>query len=285
MFTLGLASSSFVTGSNILLLLDFFLFGVVFFNFLYLILLRKFTIEIQISASAEEDCEPTITVLTKQIYPLKADLTLHWSRFNQNLQTNFTFLYFDNYWSYRGDSFPLRGVYQLTEIDIEIEFPFPLFLLTGKFSVESTVTVFPSLVNQSKLSIDGSLNKAKAEDSFSHYVNYVPGDSVRLISWKQFAKTGNLMIKKFDTHQIDQKSFLIKFDSNNEKLVFQQALKVLKNRIDQKQAFRIISNKESFIFDGEHNNFKELLIFLARYEMPLKSIGNNSTEQFDEISI
>lgn len=268
LFTLGLASSSYITGSNILLLLDLFLVGLLIFNFIYLILLRKFVIEIELDSVTQEQTQLPIRFLTKDLNPLKANLHFNWTRFGECIKTTSNILYFNDEWLMAGDTINLRGLYKLHNIEIEIEFPFPLFLLRNQFSTKNSLIVLPLPIKSSSPLINPDSAYQSVEDSFSHYCDYSPGDSIKLISWKQYARTGDLMIKKFDFKSQSHNVFVINYNVSNEKKIFQETLAILAREVSQQNSFTIISKSEIFQFDGEHFSMHQLLRFLACYEQP-----------------
>ena len=124
LFTIGLASSSHVTGSNILLLLNFLLISVIIFNFIYLKRLASNSIELKLMSIIEEDFGPALEIKNKIILPLSGKLIFTWERFDQRIQTTLNILRFSNNWFIKGDSITLRGTYNLEHILLEIEFPF-----------------------------------------------------------------------------------------------------------------------------------------------------------------
>lgn len=268
LFTLGLASSSYLTGSNILLLLDLFLVALLLFNFIYLVSLRKFVIEMELDSIVQEQDQLPLRFLTKNFNPLKANLNFSWTRFGENLVTKSKILYFNDEWLVTGETMSLRGLYQLTNIEMEIEFPFPLFLLRNQFSTNESLIVLPRPVKSYSNLLNSNSTYKAVEDSFSHYCNYSPGDSVKLISWKQYARTGDLMIKKFDLRSQSHDVIIINYNASNEKEIFQETLAVLDRKVSQKNSFTIISKSEVFKFDGEHFCMHELLRFLACYQKP-----------------
>ena len=135
LFTIGLASSSHVTGSNILLLLNFLLISVIIFNFIYLKRLASNSIELKLMSIIEEDFGPALEIKNKIILPLSGKLIFSWERFDQRIQTTLNILRFRNNWFIKGDSITLRGTYNLEHILLEIEFPFPLFKLRGNYKI------------------------------------------------------------------------------------------------------------------------------------------------------
>lgn len=270
LFALGLASSSHVTGSNILLLLDFLLFGIIGFNFIYLKKLKTYSIQVEIMSQIEEDGGPPLELKSQTILPLRGKLQLNWKRFDQKIPIMIDFLKFGNQWSVKGDSMLLRGKYHLKDILLEVEFPFPLFILRGNYELHAKLLVYPKDSQNQLLDDKYQKNLIGNDNQFSHFRDYLTGDPVNLISWKEFARTDKLMTKRFESNEIKKQSFTIFYNPENEKEVFQKALTFFKLKMSKGQAYCITSRHNTFEFDGEQTKLSELLIFLTLYEAPIK---------------
>ena len=266
LFAIGLASSSHITGSNILLLLDFLLFSIIIFNFIYLKNLKSYSIELDLMSQIEEDSVPPLEIKNKIILPLSGKLQLNWERFDQLIQTKVNILRFKDRWSIQGDSMALRGPYDLKHIFLEIEFPFPLFILRGNFEINSRLLVFPKDSFDKYRNSNYLRDLTKNNNYFSHFRDYLPGDPINLVSWKEFARTNKLMTKVFECSTTKSQSYSISYDLDTEKEVFQKALKFFKAKINSGQAYQITSRHKTFVFDGETANMNELLIFLSNYQ-------------------
>tara|TARA_Y100000589_G_scaffold59888_1_gene50537 strand:- start:362 stop:1261 length:900 start_codon:yes stop_codon:yes gene_type:complete len=271
LFALGLASSSHLTGSNILLLLDFLLFGLLGLNFIYLKKLKSYSIELDLMSQIQEDSGSPLELKSQTIIPLRGKLQLNWKRCNQKVSTMIDFLNFGGQWSISGDSMLLRGEYHLEDLLLEIEFPFPLFMMRGNYRVQSSLLVYPKDNQNDTLDAEYQKIYASNDNEFSHFRDYLVGDPVNLISWKEFARTDKLMTKRFESNNIGKQFFTIVYNPKNEKRVFQKALKFFKRKMVQKQAYRITSKHSIFEFDGEQSKLNELLIFLTLYETPVKT--------------
>ena len=275
LFAIGLASSSHVTGSNILLLLDFLLFSLIAFNYIYLKKLQSYSIELDLMSQVEEDSGPPLAIKDKIILPLCGKLQLDWERFNESIKTSISILRFSDKWSIEGDVISLRGKYNLKNIFLEIKFPLPLFILHGHFTIQSKLLVYPK--DNCGLYQDRNYqnNLIKNDTLFSHFRDYLAGDPVNLVSWKEFARTNELMTKVFESTASDCKSYSISYTPDNEKEIFQKAFTFFKFKISSGQSYRIIGKYKTFIFDGEQANLNKLLIFLCNYQQPINVHDSN----------
>ena len=275
LFAIGLASSSHVTGSNILLLLDFLLFSLIVFNFVYLKRLKSYSIELNLMSQIEEDSGPPLEIKKKTILPLCGKLQLHWERFNQPVLTSVNILRFSDKWSLQGDSISLRGKYNLKHLDMEIKFPLPLFSLNGDFKIQSKLLVYPK--DNGNIYPDHNCHNhiTKNDNLFSHFRDYLAGDPVNLVSWKEYARTNELMTKVFEPVTTSSQSYSIVYTPDNEKEIFQKALKFFQFKINSGQSYRIISKNKTFVFNGQQANLNQLLLFLSNYQQPEKVAESN----------
>ena len=70
-------------------------------------------------------------------------------------------------------------------------------------------------------------NLIKNDTLFSHFRDYLAGDPVNLVSWKEFARTNELMTKVFESTASDCKSYSISYTPDNEKEIFKKHLRFL----------------------------------------------------------
>ena len=282
LFTIGLASSSHVTGSNILLLLNFLLISVIIFNFIYLKRLASNSIELKLMSIIEEDFGPALEIKDKIILPLSGKIIFTWERFDQRIQTTLNILRFSNKWFIKGDSITLRGTYNLEHILLEIEFPFPLFKLRGNYKIPFKLLVFPK-DNHSKYSDENHQSYANNnKNSFSHFRDYLAGDSMNLVSWKELARTNKLLTKVFESNATKSQQYSISYNSRNEKEVFHNALNFFKLKMKSGQPYKIIGKYGTFVFNGDQIHLNKLHIFLAKYQQPSElNVPNVVLGEFD----
>jgi len=269
LFAVGLGSTTFVTGANLLVLLDFFLFSVLAFNLCYLLFLKRGIIRMKFPGFLLESQPgvPEIHLLAP-LPPFAGTLVLHWKRFGESFQDRTSVLHFSEHTRALPLRFSIRGPYILEALQLEIEFPFPLFSLELKQSISMEVLVAPVAVtgeiqnqvfNWKSRDVEGEIHKIKT---------YTPGDPLKQVSWKHYAKFQELMVKEYDRVSLEEAAFVIKYTKENEKKVFSLALSQLQERMENLEPFLVIGQGSRFQFDGHLKDKAGLLRFLARYRTP-----------------
>lgn len=99
-----------------------------------------------------------------------------------------------------------RGRYQLSSLTIEITGPFGLFRRRRVVEATDTAIAFPKWEHMDRL---GALEAAAGESEgrrksrsgldTSGTRSYAPGDSLRIIHWRNSARSGKLTVREFDT--------------------------------------------------------------------------------------
>lgn len=269
LFTLGLGSTTFVTGANLLVLMDFLLFSVLIFNFCYLSFLKRGDIRVKFPHFIL-DSQPFIPQITlsSPLPPFCAVFSLFWQRFDDTLETQSWIVHFSNRTEAFPIDFPIRGSYRLERMRLNIEFPFPILCLDVESSQTVEVVVAPDADNESSDTDYGrNINRTVGGD-LNKIAPYIPGDSLKRISWKHSAKFNQLMVKQYDRHNLSEIVFVIQYQKDNEKTVFAQVASKLEKKMDLWEPFIILGQHTRFQFDGTHQDVKGLLLFLARYRSP-----------------
>jgi len=94
-----------------------------------------------------------------------------------------------------------RGVYQWHHLRVKTSNPFGLYQVWTYFPLSMTSLVYPTLLKSADLSLSGKdfegelLQDKKGSDDFRGLGNYA-NDEARKISWKHYARSGNLFIKE-----------------------------------------------------------------------------------------
>ncbi|MCJ8346355.1 DUF58 domain-containing protein, partial [bacterium] len=265
MFCLGLMSSSFATGTNILFLLDFFLFSVLLFNYLYLKLLAKSQLKLEIPSMIFEDEIINLKWNFSHYYPMKAKVYLSTNRFGHEKEYTSTFFFFNSDAFTESFIFPLRGLYKIQQLQLQIEFPFPLFVLEYEKKMHQEIYVLPkaheTMIPNNFLSESDDLNS----DEFYQFREYVNGDSMKRIAWKQYAKTNKLMIVEQSSMKKSTEVFSLDYTKENEKEYFNGVSRFFLNLIHEHQDFSIIGEQSEFQTKRYGFRKEELLKFLASY--------------------
>ncbi|WP_332696907.1 DUF58 domain-containing protein [Halalkalibacter lacteus] len=112
-----------------------------------------------------------------------------------------------------------RGAYAFDQLSLVFGDLFGLFEKATSFPCETTVLVYPHFHNINEMSADGSpkqLEGQRVRRSFEEgrsvagVRQYVPGDRLTSIDWKQSARSANLMTKEFESYQGE--GVLVAFD-------------------------------------------------------------------------
>ncbi len=98
---------------------------------------------------------------------------------------------------------PHRGLYRLGPIELSTRFPFSFFLKLIRRPIEEEILVYPR-VEPSELPIAGrpdlfgqaSVHQMGPEGDFYSLRDYLPGDPLKAIHWKQFARQGILCVRE-----------------------------------------------------------------------------------------
>lgn len=268
-FTLGLGSTTFITGANILVLMDFLLFSVLIFNFCYLQFLKRgsITIEFPRFLLDSQPCRPQIK-LDKPLSPFAGVLCLFWQRFEDSLEMRSSIIHFSNQTESLPIEFPIRGLYRLETMSLNIEFPFPIFCLDLKANPSVEIVVAPNPAKE-KGSIDnGKSFHRNVDGEFSKIAPYVAGDPLRRISWKHSAKFNELMVKQYDKKNLGEIGYVIHFEKETEKEIFAQVVSKLTEKMNAWEPFLLFGQGMRFQFDGYHQDFMGLLLFLGKYHSP-----------------
>ena len=90
-------------------------------------------------------------------------------------------------------------------------------------------TIGISKDNHSKYSDENHQSYANNnKNSFSHFRDYLAGDSMNLVSWKELARTNKLLTKVFESNATKSQQYSIAYNSRNEKEVFHNVLNFFK---------------------------------------------------------
>ena len=135
--------------------------------------------------------------------------------------------------------FSLRGPYQLHSLELEIEFPFPLFSLEISVNTDLKILVAPLPAPAGFGFKDISVKSLELEGEIQKIKTYTPGDPLKLISWKHYAKFQELMVKEFDRTCLEETNYVIQYGMENEKRVFSQALRHLQEKMENLEPFTI----------------------------------------------
>lgn len=113
-----------------------------------------------------------------------------------------------------------RGRYQLSSLTIEIAGPFGLFRRRRVVESKDSAVAFPKWEHMDRL---GALEAAAGESEgrrksrtgldTSGTRSYAPGDSFRIIHWRNSARSGKLTVREFDTW--NDRSLVFAIDSSN----------------------------------------------------------------------
>ncbi len=100
-----------------------------------------------------------------------------------------------------------RGKFQIGPVHLVSGDPFGLFRATREVAGESTVIVYPAIVELPAFgSLPGELSGGSVQGERVHFTtpnvasvrDYVPGDSFNRIHWKTTARSGRLVVKEFE---------------------------------------------------------------------------------------
>jgi len=267
MFATGLASSSFFTGTNILFLLDFFLFCVLLFNLIYLMILKRYQLSLEIPnlIQARQDF-PIHLEFDQAMPPVAGQLILEWERFGETVREEISFLRFSESIHVEPIQFEKRGVYKLTNAQLIIEFPFPLLQLKLDLALSVTNFVYPRAAREI-LSFEQNQSEVHKEDELHRIRRYSPGDPIKSVAWKHTARHGKIMVRQMDMAPSIEQSYVLQYNEENERAVFSSALALFKKKMNGNEAFSISGKSGRFRFDGRMQKERELLLFLASYQM------------------
>lgn len=267
MFAIGLASSSFFTGTNILFLLDFFLFCVLLFNWIYLIILKRHQLSLEIPNLIQANQDFSVQLEFDQtIPPVAGQLFLEWERFGEKISKEISFLRFSESIHVEPIQFEKRGVYKLNNARLVIEFPFPLLQLKLDLDLSVTNFVYPRAAREI-LSVEQNQSKIHKEDDLHRIRRYSPGDPIKSVAWKHTARHGKIMVRQMDVAPSIEQSYVIQYNEENERAVFGSALALFKKKMNGNEAFSISGKSGQFRFDGRMQKERELLLYLASYQM------------------
>jgi uncharacterized protein (DUF58 family) len=104
----------------------------------------------------------------------------------------------------------VRGILPLERIMIYTYFPLGLFRAWTYINIDQDCIVYPKPAGTLTLPFthiensSGSYGTNDGADDFSGFRNYQPGDSIRKIAWKTFAREQGLLIKKFSGNAINE---------------------------------------------------------------------------------
>ncbi|MCO4784025.1 MAG: DUF58 domain-containing protein [Candidatus Cloacimonetes bacterium] len=266
LFCLGLMSSSFATGTNILFLLDFFLISVLLFNYIYLKFLAKSIFTLEIPNIIFEDDVVNMNWTFSDHFPMKSKVGFHTKRFTQDKEFRAEVLFFGSQVFVDSFLFPIRGLYSVTNIELEIEFPFPLFVLNFEVDCNHEIHVLPKLHESMTPSSSRSDSLDKHSNEFYQFRKYVAGDSMKKIAWKQYAKTNELMIVEQSSPKQGCESFALHYDDENEKEYFNGVTRFFLDLLQEGKDFLIIGKNSKFKSNVNGNSKQSLLKYLASYE-------------------
>jgi uncharacterized protein (DUF58 family) len=264
LFSLTLLQSSFYTGTNILFLLDFFLFALLLFNYLYLRRLRKLNLILFWPESCEEDSPLKVSVQIGGNLPFLGKCELDWARFNESYKLGASVMSWDSENCLGLDPFPIRGKYQLKQMRIFIDYPLKLFVLTAQIEQDVTLLVHPKSASNTGSVPHWSEGMGGGNSDFAGLRPWRQGDGVRNIAWKHYARTGQMQVKTWETGEEIAPSIWLKWEKTEEKEYFQQMTGLMLYWLQQQIPFRIQGKNGGYdSLQGQ----RELLNYLAAYEM------------------
>jgi uncharacterized protein (DUF58 family) len=104
--------------------------------------------------------------------------------------------------------FPKRGIYRLSEMQLQTRAPFSFFIKIRKVLMDRDIKIYPQIFRMSdevvaKVSEGFIADSPYIGDSHHllHLRDYVPFDSSRRIHWKASAKIERLLVKEFQKEQ------------------------------------------------------------------------------------
>lgn len=271
LFCLGLMSSSFATGTNILFLLDFFLISVLIFNYIYLKFLAKTSFSLEMPNIIYEDDVINMNWVFSEYFPMKLKTTFHTHRFSNDQEYKSGMLFFGSQTFTDSFFFPIRGLYKIRKIEMEIEFPFPLFVLNFETECFHEIYVLPKAHESMTPSNSVSESQDYNSDEFYQFRAYVNGDSMKRIAWKQYAKTNQLMIVEQSSPKKDCESFALDYTNENEKQYFSGVSRFFLDLIGEGKDFLIVGKDSEFKTGSVGAGKESLLKYLAAYQKPLNS--------------
>jgi uncharacterized protein (DUF58 family) len=103
---------------------------------------------------------------------------------------------------------PLRGFYTLGPVSIRVQDPFGLFHTEKEIHVYDDFLVFPKTEDLKEAFVKsrvpkiftGAVNIRQPGEGSNFYNlrEYVPGDSIRKMNWKAYARSGKMMVNEFE---------------------------------------------------------------------------------------
>ncbi|PCJ16426.1 MAG: hypothetical protein COB02_16305 [Candidatus Cloacimonadota bacterium] len=274
-FCLGLMSSSFATGTNILFLLDFFLISILIFNYLYLRLLSKSKLKLEIPDIVFEDEFVNLKWCFQSYYPMKAKVTFQMNRFGEEKEFKSLFFFFNSEVLIESFFFPIRGLYEVSHIYLEIEFPFPLFVLHYESTFNQNIFVLPKAHESMTPTSFLDESKGLELEGFYQFKEYVTGDSMKRIAWKQYAKTNKLMVIEESPSKSSREIFSLNYEKENEKEYFSGVSSFFLNLLNNNHDFIIVGLQSQFISQNKKGLKEDLLKFLATYQrVKIQEKGN-----------
>jgi len=264
LFSLALLQSSFYTGTNILFLLDFFLIALLLFNYLYLRRLRNLSVIPLWPKSCDEDAMIKVPVQIRDGLPFAGGVELEWVRFGKFYSQKASVVFWGTQNCLWLDPFPIRGKYELSQIKVEIDYPLKLFVLKAQISQPLVIMVHPKPSSEIELDMDYSEGGGGGSQDFSGLRLWRPGDGVRNIAWKHYARTGIMQVKSWETGEDLTQVYVLKWDEVNEKQYFQEMAGFMLHWVQRQVVFRI--QGKNGVFDSSKGNEKELMDYLAVYE-------------------
>lgn len=113
-------------------------------------------------------------------------------------------------------SFPARGIYHISHLDISTGFPFGFFRKGRRMAVSGDLSVFPELLEREELSsclesqtgLLPILRRGLGGDLYT-LREYSPGEDVRHMHWKATARAGRYIVKEFSPENIPTFFFLL----------------------------------------------------------------------------
>jgi uncharacterized protein (DUF58 family) len=108
-----------------------------------------------------------------------------------------------------------RGAYQFGKINLFVGSLFNLFSKKVEIDLSQATEVYPSIISMKKYQLNAEsthtqmfglkkIRKIGQNYEFDQIKNYVIGDDIRTINWKNTAKTNKLMVNKYDDEKSQQ---------------------------------------------------------------------------------
>ena len=104
--------------------------------------------------------------------------------------------------------FTKRGVYRLSEVELQSQFPFSFFLKIRRYSSDDVVRVYPRVfrISEDLLSryVEGVIRESPYRgdsQQLLHLRDYTNSDSSKRIHWKASAKAEKLLVKEYQKEQ------------------------------------------------------------------------------------